>query len=147
MRTPNESDMTQRASTAQLGGAGGRSRRRLAVVGAGAVGTATGLGLVEVGHEVAFCDTASTRRAQLRRRGLYVLAPSQLAAEPFDAYLISVPTPAVEGRVDLSYVLAAAETVGRALKAPRAGRRPLVVVRSTVPPGTTEGPVREALEC
>lgn len=138
--------MTERASIAQLGAAGSRSRRRLVIVGAGVVGTATGLGFAEVGHDVAFCDTSAQRRALLRRRGLRVLAPSQLAAEHFDAYLISVPSPTVDGQVDLSCVLAAAETVGRALAGPRAGRRPLVVVRSTVPPGTTEGPVREALE-
>jgi UDPglucose 6-dehydrogenase len=138
--------MVERASVAELGAAGSRSRRRLVIVGSGVVGTATGTGFALVGHDVAFCDSAPARRAQLRRRGLRALAPSQLAAEAFDAYLISVPTPTVDGRVDLSCILAAAETVGRALAAPRTGRRPLVVVRSTVPPGTTEGPVREVLE-
>jgi UDPglucose 6-dehydrogenase len=52
----------------------------------------------------------------------------------------------VAGQADLSYVLAAATTVGRALASQPETSRPLVVVRSTVPPGTTEGPVREALE-
>jgi UDPglucose 6-dehydrogenase len=142
----NVGDVGQRASIAQLGAAGSRSRRRLVIVGAGVVGTATGCGFAAMGHDVAFCDAASTRRTQLRKRGLRVLAPAELPAESFDAYLISVPTPTVDGNVDLSCILAAAESVGHALAARKDSRKPLVVVRSTVPPGTTEGPVREVLE-
>ncbi len=138
--------MTPRASVAQLGAAGSRSRRRLVIVGSGVVGTATGNGFAAVGHDVVFCDVSAERRAELRRRGLRLIAPAELAAESCDAYLISVPTPTIDGRVDLSCILAAAESVGHALAARAGSRKPLVVVRSTVPPGTTEGPVRETLE-
>ena len=58
---------------------------------------------------------------------------------------ITVGTPSREdGRVDLEYVEAASRQIGRQL-APARGYR-LVVVKSTVTPGTTEGPVRQILE-
>jgi UDPglucose 6-dehydrogenase len=118
----------------------------LAIIGSGVVGTATGLGFTAAGHRVTFCDLAPKRLALLRGRGLRTCDPSELVQKGFDAYFISVPSPTVDGRADLSYVLAATAAVGRALASHPAGSRPLVVVRSTVPPGTTEGPVREALE-
>lgn len=108
----------------------------LAVVGSGVVGTATGEGFAAKGHHVVFCDIAEERLRLLRARGLRALAPDALASERVDVYLISVPSPTVGGRVDLSYVEAAAAAVGRALG--RHDRWALVVVRSTVPPGTTE---------
>lgn len=141
---PKERDVPS-PGIAHLDAAGRRGRRRVAVVGAGVVGTATGVGFAAVGHDVVFCDVSAERRAQLKQQELRAVAPDDLAAEPVHAYLISVPTPTVAGEADVSYVLAAAETVGGALAAGN-GRRPLVVVRSTVPPGTTEGPVREVLE-
>ena len=56
---------------------------------------------------------------------------------------MAVGTPTREGNIDLRAVLAATEEVGRALAD---GADHVVVVKSTVVPGTTEGPVREALE-
>ncbi len=67
-----------------------------------------------------------------------------LAELEIDAYLISVPTPTVLGRVDLSCVRDAASAVGRALWHHPAW--PVVAVRSTVPPGTTEEVVIPILE-
>jgi len=58
---------------------------------------------------------------------------------------ITVGTPSrPDGSIDLAYVRACAETLGRHL-AGKAGYH-TVVVKSTAVPGTTEGPVREALE-
>jgi len=54
--------------------------------------------------------------------------------EASDAYIICVPTPnAADGRPDLSYVTQASEAVAGLLK-----RGDLVILESTVPPGTTE---------
>lgn len=57
--------------------------------------------------------------------------------------MLAVGTPSDGGRIDLRDVLGACHQVGEAM--PRDGR-PVVVVKSTVVPGTTDGPVRGALE-
>jgi UDPglucose 6-dehydrogenase len=118
--------------------------RRIAIVGSGVVGTATGVGLEAKGHDVVFCDISRNRLAVLRKRGLSAIAADALLEEDRDVYLISVPSPTVEGEVDTSYVAAAASLVGRAIA--KREKWSLVVVRSTVPPGTTEGVVRPIVE-
>lgn len=116
----------------------------IAVVGSGVVGTATGTGLMAQGHRVVFCDTSLERVTLLRRRGLHAVDAATLASVCPDAYLISVPTPVdSEGGVRLSFVEAAAQAVGRAMLDHPGW--PLVVVRSTVPPGTTEDLVGPAV--
>ncbi len=58
---------------------------------------------------------------------------------------ITVGTPSLsDGSVDLSQVFEAADTVGECLR--KLDRRHLVVLRSTVPPGTTVGPFLRRLE-
>ena len=108
------------------------------------VGTATGLGLGERGHSVVFCDIVPERVALLRERGFAAICPEALPTVKADVYLISVPTPTVEGQVDLAYLAAASEALGESLAAHPG--LPLVAVRSTVPPGTTETVVIPALE-
>lgn len=62
-----------------------------------------------------------------------------------DITFIIVPTPSDErGGFSLDYVLAACSKVGQALG--KIGRYHLVVITSTVLPGSTGGPIREALE-
>jgi UDPglucose 6-dehydrogenase len=100
------------------------------------VGTATGKGFAAKGHEVRFCDTSPERLLVLRRQGLRAVDAVELCGLGADAYLISVPTPTVESRIDLSYVLRASAAVGQAMAS--LDSKPLVVVRSTVPPGTCE---------
>ncbi len=121
-----------------------RSDLTIAIVGSGVVGTATGRGLQANGHRVVFCDVSTSRRAELRASGGETVEPDALGAQDFDAYLISVPSPSVDGVVDTSFVEAASASVGQAIR--RHAGWPLVVVRSTVPPGTTESLVRGAVE-
>src|SRR5712691_4920431 len=113
-----------------------RSPKSLAIVGSGVVGTASGLGFQAKGHDIVFCDVSLERLALLRQRGLPALDAAALTGLCPDAYLISVPSPICEDGVDLSFVQSAVEAVGRAL----AGHPgwPLVVMRSTAPPGTAE---------
>jgi UDPglucose 6-dehydrogenase len=54
--------------------------------------------------------------------------------------------PAADGSQDLSYIVAVAKSVGEALKRRRGGPPLTVIVKSTVVPGTTAGPVRQAIE-
>ena len=131
----------EEASPKAVGGSDGTGV--LAIVGSGVVGTATGAGFQAKGYRVVLCDTSLDRVALLRRQGFWSIDGASLANLHPDAYFISVPTPTVEGRVDLSFVEAAAQAVGRAM-IDHPGH-PLVVVRSTVPPGTTEDLVGPAV--
>ena len=56
-------------------------------------------------------------------------------------FVVTVPTPLKAGKPDLSAVFAATQQVAAILQA-----GDMVVYESTVAPGTTEGPVRQALE-
>jgi UDPglucose 6-dehydrogenase len=117
---------------------------RLVVVGSGVVGTASGVGFRAKGHRVVFCDRLKRRVLELRRAGLESLHLDHLVEVETDAYFLSVPTPTVEGKVDLSAIRSAARNVGRALREAADWR--LVVVRSTVPPGTTSMHILPILE-
>jgi UDPglucose 6-dehydrogenase len=67
------------------------------------------------------------------------------AARQADAVFLSVGTPSRnDGSIDLTYVRKAARTVGCALGSVEGYK--VVIVKSTVLPGTTEGVVRPALE-
>jgi len=118
--------------------------RTIVIVGSGVVGTATGKGLQAKGHRVVFCDVVPERVALLRAEGFTAIHADDLAGPEPEAYFIAVPTPTVDRGVDLSYVGSASEAVGRAIRSHRGW--PLVVVRSTVPPGTTEDTVIPGLE-
>lgn len=116
----------------------------ITVIGSGVVGTATGLGFAARGADVTFCDISPERVSLLRRQGLDAIDAKTLSTHFTDAYLLSVPTPTVDGHVDLTYLVNAATTLGHTLAAHPG--RPLVVVRSTVPPGTTQNLVIPVLE-
>jgi UDPglucose 6-dehydrogenase/GDP-mannose 6-dehydrogenase len=137
---------------------------KVCVFGAGYVGVVSGAGLSHVGHDVTIVDTSAPRIDSLRaakspflepglddllREGLstgrlHVTMDPQEALEGSDVSLIAVGTPSRDGEIDLTAVLGVARTIGAWLTG--AGRRHTVVVKSTVVPGTTDGPVRTALE-
>jgi UDPglucose 6-dehydrogenase/GDP-mannose 6-dehydrogenase len=136
---------------------------KVSIVGTGYVGLVTGACLAECGHDVVCVDvdprkveTINLGRAPIHEKGLPELlqrnsgrrlrASTDLAAAvaATDLTFIAVGTPASGGRIDLSYVEAAASEIGAALR-----HRPgysSVIVKSTVIPGTTIGLVRRALE-
>jgi UDPglucose 6-dehydrogenase len=141
------------------------SMTRIAIVGTGHVGLATAVAFSEWGHEVVGADTDRKIIANLQagRTTHYepglpealakCLAGGRLsfttdvedAARHAEAEFISVGTPSKkDGSIDLRYVRKAAQTVGSALGSIEGYR--VVVVKSTVLPGTTEGVVRPAVE-
>ena len=136
---------------------------KVSIVGTGYVGLVTGACLAERGHDVTCVDldrskvdAINARRAPIHEAGLPELlqrhvgtrlrASSDLAAAVLASELtfIAVGTPAAEGRIDLQYVEKAAAAIGEVLRG-KPGYH-AVVVKSTVIPGTTDGPVRRALE-
>jgi UDPglucose 6-dehydrogenase len=116
---------------------------RIVIVGSGVVGTATGQGFRAHGHRVRFVDISTERVRALRERGLDADTKIDLSDGPAFVFL-TLPTPNEGLRYDLRAFTAGTAAVGRALAS--SPFRHVVVVRSTVPPGTTEGLVRRFLE-
>jgi UDPglucose 6-dehydrogenase len=133
---------------------------RVSVVGTGYVGLVTGAVFGEAGHKVV-CVDAVADRVSLVNSGVApffepglpeLLAAANLTATTdiraavldTDVTLICVGTPFDGARIDLSFVEAAAAQIGQAL-ADKDGYH-VVVVKSTVVPGSTERVVLPILE-
>jgi UDPglucose 6-dehydrogenase len=136
---------------------------RLAIVGAGYVGLVTGVSFAAAGIDVVCVDRDPARvdairggRAPFLEPGLddvlagvvgtRLTATTDLAeaVRGADLVMIAVGTPSTDGRIDLTQVRGAADEIGRLLDG--AGTFPVVVVRSTVVPGTTRDVIRPILE-
>jgi UDPglucose 6-dehydrogenase len=117
---------------------------RVFVVGAGVVGKATGQGFAERGHSVTLVDVLPERVAALRAEGLDARTGLDLRGEPESFVFLTLPTPHAGRRYDLSVFERGVRDVGTALAESEAVHT--VVVRSTVPPRTTEDLVRPLLE-
>jgi UDPglucose 6-dehydrogenase len=134
---------------------------KICVVGTGYVGLVVGVCMADLGFEVCCVDRDADKIAQLNagqvpiyEPGLEVIlrratregrltfttdAPSAIA--PADVVYIAVGTPGMpDGSADIRGVLAVAELAGRNLT-----RRAVVVIKSTVPVGTSDK-VREVLQ-
>ena len=136
---------------------------KVAVIGAGYVGFVSGACLAEVGHDVTCVDVDERKVAVIQDGGVYLhedglqelvernvgvrlSATTDLrgAVRASDVTMITVGTPSIDGHIDLSYVREAAAQIGSALETH--DREHVVVVKSTVVPGTTEDLVVPELE-
>ena len=116
---------------------------RIFIVGSGVVGTATGKGFIEAGHTVTFIDVALARLECLRAEGFDARFALDLPDEPSYVFM-TLPTPNVGKSFDLSAFTAGTRSIADAVR--RSPAMHTIVVRSTVPPGTTEGLVLTELE-
>lgn len=114
------------------------------IVGAGVVGQATGKGFAKQGHQITYVDVDPTKINQLTAQGLCATTASQVDWSAQDIIILTVSTPTVQGRLILDHIKAAAQQVGRGLAT--TNRYSTVVVRSTVPPTTTEKVLLPILE-
>lgn len=111
---------------------------KIIIIGSGVVGQATGKGLAEKGHEIIFVDTKPSIISQLTDEGYDARLPSQIEQIEADISMFSVSVPAKStGAVELGHIEAA--MLRHAAWLDRQEKWHLVVVRSTVPPGTTRG--------
>ncbi|KTG10996.1 UDP-glucose 6-dehydrogenase [Haloprofundus marisrubri] len=136
---------------------------QVTVIGSGYVGTTLAACLADLGHDVTNVDideeivaAIESGVAPIHEAGLDELVAEHggerlRATTDYDVatranvVFIALPTPTdAEGRIDTSIITAGAEQLGAALA--ESEERPLVVVKSTVVPGTTENELIPALE-
>ena len=126
---------------------------KIAMIGAGYVGLVSGVCFSDFGHDVVCVDTSAEKIAKLNSGEVPIYEPgldivmarnvgagrlrfstdTAAAVDGADAVFIAVGTPTRrgDGHADLTYVMAAAEDVARALTG-----YTVVVTKSTVPVGT-----------
>jgi UDPglucose 6-dehydrogenase len=114
------------------------------IVGSGVVGQATGKGFAKKGHDISYVDISAQTIAKLRAAGLNAMTAAEVDWGAVGVVILAVSTPSVDGRIVLDYIEAAALDVGRGLA--QSDRFVPVVVRSTVPPTTTENRITPILE-
>jgi UDPglucose 6-dehydrogenase/GDP-mannose 6-dehydrogenase len=137
---------------------------RVTIVGTGYVGLTTGVCLASVGHQVTCVDVLPERVAAIQGGKAPFYEPGlaemlgvalsqgrlrattrlQEAVAGSEVTFLTVGTPQTDQGIDLSHVAAAAKEIGTALR--RAPGYRVVVVKSTVVPGTTGTLVRSILE-
>lgn len=136
---------------------------RVSIVGTGYVGLVSGAGLAEIGHQVVCVDT-DAEKVELIGKGvppIYELGLAEMLERHIDVRLtattdlraavlgseltlIAVGTPFEGDEIDLSYVREAARQIGAVLRDKDSYH--VVVVKSTVVPGTTTQVVLPVLE-
>jgi len=141
-----------------------RSPASVGVIGLGYVGLTTAVCLASKGIKTIGIDNDEKKLEGIVRSqvpfiesGMNELLPKVLkggrlrVASAYDALVdtsiqfITVGTPSSsDGSIDLSYVHSAARSIGRTIR--NSHRYKLIVVKSTVTPGTTRGVVKPALE-
>lgn len=114
------------------------------IVGAGVVGQATGKGFAKKGHQITFVDVIPQKITQLQQQGLRATTIEGVNWPTVDIVMLTVSTPTVDKQIILDHIKQAAKEVGRGLS--KTSKFVSVVVRSTVPPTTTEHTIRPILE-
>src|SRR5689334_17629839 len=117
---------------------------RIVIVGSGVVGQATGKGFTKKGHNVCYVDINPQTIAKLREAGLQAMTAAEVNWDAVDIVMLAVSTPSANGKIVLDYIEAAAMDVGHGLAT--TDNYITVVVRSTVPPTTTERRITPILE-
>lgn len=117
-------------------------KRNILIIGSGVVGQATGKGFHSKGHQVVFHDVNPDVLSRLSQDG-YDTSDDYDMRE-FDVSMLCVSTPTRNDKIALSYLQNAVTKLG--VKLADVNRYHLVVVRSTLPPGTIEGKIVPALQ-
>lgn len=103
---------------------------RIAVVGAGVVGQATGNGFAKHGHRITYIDNDVDKINTLRSENKIAQTPADTNYDAYECIFLCLPTPTVSGEI----ILTSLEDTVKQI----AHTDAITVIRSTVPPGTTE---------
>jgi UDPglucose 6-dehydrogenase len=135
---------------------------KITIVGGGYVGLVTGACFADIGHDVTIIDVDSAKVAMINEKRTPIFEPglekilyqtigknlqasiSYDSVSTSDLTFICVGTPPNDdGSANLSYIESASRSIGTALQ--KSTGFYVIVVKSTVPPGTTETVVRPAV--
>lgn len=140
--------------------------QRIGIIGAGKLGSPMAAALASKGFDVLVCDVDPVKvrainegRAPVSETGLQELVADnrerlratdsieQVVRFADVTFVVTATPSAADGRFSLEYILPVCREIGRVLGKPlgKAAFHP-VVITSTVMPGDTWGPIREALE-
>lgn len=114
----------------------GIEKKKIVVIGSGFVGKSTGKGFMDKGHDVAFVDINEILIESLTKEGLTACNIGAACAHDADIYMVTVLTPTINERFEFRFIESALASLGQTLK--KNTNRPIIVIRSTVLPGTTE---------
>lgn len=122
------------------------SKPSICIVGPGVVGQATGKVFAAKGFKIAFLGRTREKVDKLVDLGYSAYTKEEFlnGNYDFDITMFTVPTPTLNGKIDLSAINEASIDLGRRIKLMK--KYHLAVVKSTVPPGTTENLVIKNLE-
>lgn len=111
--------------------------KNIAIVGSGVVGEASGRGFISKGNNVTFIDVNPKRVEDLRAQGYnaYLSTDAIDAGLDIDINFFSVPTPTVNDHINLDFLRNAVRDFAKRLA--KSDKYQIIVVRSTVLPGTT----------
>lgn len=108
---------------------------KIEIIGAGVVGLATGKAFIKKGQQVFFIDINKDLIKNLTLSGYKAYLPNK-SPNNADISIVCVSTPTNSKGIDLKYIKEASKFIGLHLK--NVNTYHLVVVKSTVIPGTTE---------
>lgn len=108
---------------------------KIAVVGSGFVGRATGEGLSKHGHDVTFIEVDKDKVEDAKKAGFKAFTPDEYDKITTDITMFCVPTPTKGSSIQLDILKKAAEQFAERLKNHKDYH--VLVIRSTVPPKTT----------
>jgi len=114
-------------------------KAKICIIGPGVVGQATGKVFAKLGFKTAFLGGNIEKTEKLRNEGYTAYTRKDLfdGSYDFDISMLTVPTPTTNGSINLDAITSASIDLGKRLKLNKKNYH-LVVVKSTVPPGTTE---------
>lgn len=137
---------------------------RIAIVGTGYVGLVTGISLTELGHKVICVDSDKDKvltiqngkppffepgieeslGKAIKNRSIFATDDLEKAILGSDTTIITVGTPTVNNKIDLSAIKKASVQIGKALR--KTNKYHVVVVKSTVLPGVTQEVIKPIIE-
>lgn len=117
---------------------------RVSIIGSGWVGENVGRGLRKFDNKVIFYDKSHEKIQELKKKGLEATLDLDKTVRSSEISFLCVPTPIKGGKINLKYLKSAIESLADCLEGEEDYH--VVVVKSTVVPGTTEEEVIPILE-
>jgi UDPglucose 6-dehydrogenase len=118
--------------------------KNISILGSGVVGSATGMGLKNIGNNVVFYDIDTNRIESLKKQELHATTDLEHAVKSSEIFFICVPTPDKNRMIDLSIIESAVKELSKECKDKKDYF--LIVVKSTVIPMTTENLIIPLIE-